>query len=74
MNMPHELIGTGIVKTRSDSGLLQVLLPPPLKAKVVAVMRTRKTKSRSQRNPKTLEVQQLEITGTKKFEIVKLSE
>lgn len=74
MNVLHELIGTGVTKTRSANGLLQVLLPRPLKAKVVAVMRTRRMKSRSQRKPKTSEAQQLEITGTKKFEIAKLSE
>lgn len=74
INMPDELIQTGIMKTRSANGLLQVLLPRPLKAKVVAVMRTRRMKSTSPRKPRTLEAQQLEITGIRKFEIAKLSE
>ena len=38
------------------------------------MMRTPKTKSRSQRKIKTSEAQQLEITATKKSEIAKLSE
>lgn len=72
--MPHKLTGTGVTKTRSANGQLQVLLPRRLKAKLVAMMRTRKMKSRSGRKQKTSEVQQLETTGTKKYEIVKLSE
>lgn len=74
MNMPHELTGTGVTRARSANGLPQVLLPRPLKAKTVAVMRTRKMKSRSRRNPGTSEAQQLEISGTKNFEIAKRSE
>lgn len=74
MHMPYELIEIGVMRTRSANGLLQVLLPQSLKAKVFAVMRTRKTKSTSQRKPKPSEVQRLETTGTKKFEIAKLSE
>ena len=74
MNVPHELIVTGVTKTRSANGLLQVLLPRAPKAKVVAVMQTRKMKSRSQRKVKISEARQLEIIATKKSEIAKLSE
>ena len=56
----------------SVDGPLLVLPAPSLKAKVVAEMRTRRMKLKSQRRPKTLEAQPLEITGTKKFEIAKL--
>lgn len=72
--MPHELTGTGVTKTRSANGLRQVLLPRPLKAKVVAMVRIRKMTLRSRRKPKISEAQQLEITGTKKYEIAKLNE
>lgn len=58
---------------RSAKGLLQVLLPRLLKAKVVHVMRIQKMKRRSQREPKPSEVQQLEITETKKSETAKRS-
>ncbi len=73
-NIGYELTGTGVTKAPSANGLPQVLLPRPLKARVVAVRRTRKMKSRSPRNPKISEAQQLETTGTKNFEIAKLNE
>ena len=72
--MPHELTGTGVTETRSANGLRQVLLPQPLKAKVAAMVRTRKTTLRSRRNPKISGAQQLETTGTKKYEIANLNE
>ena len=62
------------MRTRSASGLLQALLPRSPKAKFAAVVQSRKKELKSQRNPKPLEAQQLEITGIKKFEIAKLSE
>lgn len=74
MKMPHKLIGADVLGTGSADGQLQILLPRPPKAKVVAVVQTRKMKWRSPRRAKPSEAQQLEITGTKKFEIAKLSE
>ena len=74
MNMPHVLTEAGLMRTRSASGLLQALLPRSPKAKFAAVVQSRKIELKSQRNPKPLEAQQLEITGIKKFEIAKLSE
>lgn len=74
MKMPHKLIGAGVMGTGSADGQLRILLPRPLKAKVVAVVQTRKMRWRSPRKAKSSEAQQLEITATKKFEIAKLSE
>ena len=72
--MGNELIGAGEMRTRSASGLLQVLLPRPLRAKVVVMVQTRRMKLTGQRKLKLSEAQQLEITETKKFEIVRHSE
>ena len=74
MNVDHELSGAGVLRTRSANGLLQVLLPRSLRAKVVVMVQTRKMKLKGQREPKPSEAQQLEITETKKSEIVRLSE
>ena len=62
------------MKIRSANGLLQALLPRSPKVKVAAVVQSRKMELKNQRNPKPSEAQRLEITGTKKFEIAKLSE
>lgn len=62
INMSDKMNGTGVTKTRSANGLLQALLPRPLKAKVVAAIRNQKMKPKSPRKSKASEVQQLEIT------------
>ena len=62
INMPDNINGIGVTKTRSANGLLQVLLPRPLKAKVVATSWNQRMKRKSPRKSKASEVQQLEIT------------
>ena len=59
---------------RSAHGLFLVLLPRSPKAKAVIVKQNQKMRLKSQRKSRMSEAQQPEVTGTKRFEIMKLTE